>query len=104
MGGRAANESLEVSRTKPTTKSMELSGMPPKNPSGKTTETEGRILQMHQIMKKTWNDSDSITAAPGWITRQPRRNLAELLQGTQNTDSGQPQQSYGYEEAINEMF
>ena len=35
--------------------------MPPKNPSGKTTEMEGRILQMHQIMKKTWDDSDNIT-------------------------------------------
>ena len=36
--------------------------MPPKNPSRKTTEKEGRILQMHQIMKKTWDDSDSIMA------------------------------------------
>ena len=47
---------------KPTTNSRELSGMPPKNPSGNTTEMEGRILQMHQIMKKTWDESDSITA------------------------------------------
>ena len=36
--------------------------MPPRNSSEKTTEMEGRILQMHQIMKETWNDSDSVTA------------------------------------------
>ena len=40
----------------------ELSGMPPKNPSEKTTKMEGRISHMHQIMRKTWNDSDSIMA------------------------------------------
>ena len=62
VGGGTANASIQVSRVKPTTNSMELSGMPPNKSSGKTTKIERRILQMHQIMKKTWIDLDNITA------------------------------------------
>src|SRR3954471_1334620 len=36
---------------------------------------------------ETRNKSGSITATPGWKTRQPRGDWTELPQGTQNTET-----------------
>ena len=64
-----------------------------------------RIIMRRQRFIETWNKSGSITATPGWKTTKPREDGNELLQGTQrHEDSVQPQLSYGYKEANNEMF
>ena len=40
-----------------------------------------------QRLQETQDNSGSITATPGWKTRQPRGDWTELLQGTQNTET-----------------
>src|SRR3954468_20322162 len=46
-----------------------------------------KIIMRRQGFIKTHNKSGSITATPGWKTRQPRGHWTELPQGTQNTET-----------------
>src|SRR3954469_2609263 len=40
-----------------------------------------------QRLQESQDNSGSITATPGWKTRQPRGDWTELPQGTQNTET-----------------
>src|SRR3954467_10663990 len=47
----------------------------------------GNIIMRRQGLQETQDKSGSITATPGWKTRQPRGDWTKLPQGTQNTET-----------------
>ena len=84
---------------------MELSGMPPNTSSRKTTEKEGRILQMHQIIWRFLEWLGQHNDCTGMDNKTTLKKFGTTSsRNSKHRDSGQPQQSYDYKEAINEMF